>query len=149
MADDTYWIDTGTPATYMAAQFDILAGRRSLVVIPEHHDLVLGVHLCDGAQVEGSAVAPMLIGGGAMVESGAIVSGSILGAGVRVESGAVVTNAVILDRATVRAGASVSDSVVGSDAVIGMRSILEAITIVGCGTEIDSDVHLVGARVPE
>jgi mannose-1-phosphate guanylyltransferase len=149
MADESYWIDTGTPATYMAAQFDVLSGRRLSVAMPAHHDAAVGIHLCDGARLDGSVEAPLLIGGGAVIEFGATVASSILGENVFIEAGAHVWNSVILDRTTIRAGARVSDSVVGSDAVIGAGAIVAEVSIIGCGIEVEAGASFAGARFPE
>lgn len=148
-ADSTYWIDTGTPLTYMTAQFDVLAGRRPLVVLPEHHDVASGVHLGVGARLEGEARAPMLIGPGAIVQSGASVCDSVIGARVVVESGATVRNSVILDGAVIRSGATVEDSVVGYDAVIGSGAVILGRSIVGCEVEVEAGARHSGARLPE
>lgn len=149
MADYTYWIDTGTPATYMAAQFDVLSGRRTSIAMPAHHDLTAGIHLCDGARLDGSVRAPLLIGGGTVVEHGASVSSSILGENVYIESGAHIENSVILDRATIRSGARVTDSVVGCDTVIGEGSSVAELSIIGCGIEVEAGASFAGARFPE
>ncbi len=58
MADESYWIDTGTPVKYLEAQFDLIDGRRGAPVA--------GVHPT-------ASVAP-----------GAVVEHAILGAGVQV-----------------------------------------------------------------
>ena len=149
MDDDSYWIDTGTPATYMAAQFDVLFGRRTSVVLPSHHDAAIGIHLCDGARLDGLVEAPLLIGGGAVIEGGASVFASILGDKVTVEAGAHVANSVILDRTTIRTGARVMDSVVGSDVIVGEGAYIGEVSIIGCGIEVEPGASFAGVRFPE
>jgi mannose-1-phosphate guanylyltransferase len=95
---DTYWIDAGTPASYLQANLDLLTGVRARE---------------DGidptATVEGS-VTTSWIGAGAVVETGAEVHGSVVMAGARIGAGAVVRDAIVgpgalvADRTTVDSG---------------------------------------------
>ena len=111
---DTYWIDAGTPATYLAANLDLLDGQRGA---PED-----GVH--PTATVAGE-VERSVIGPGAVVEAGAVVVGSVVLAGGVVRRGAVVRDAIIGPGAVVEAGAVVQDgSVVGDGVVVTARSQL-------------------------
>src|SRR5204863_982267 len=41
--DDSYWIDTGTPAEYLQAQLDLIAGRRSGPPAPDAVERDVGV----------------------------------------------------------------------------------------------------------
>jgi mannose-1-phosphate guanylyltransferase len=104
---DTYWIDAGTPATYLAANLDLLSGRRGK---PEDGVDPAATVLGD---VVRSAIAP-----GVTIEEGATVTGSVLLEGVVVRSGAVVRHAVIGPSATIGAGAHVTDGAVIGDHVI-------------------------------
>jgi mannose-1-phosphate guanylyltransferase len=118
---DTYWIDAGTPATFLAANLDLLGGRRGM---PEP-----GVH--PEAAVEGR-VERSVVGWGATVERGATLIGSVLLPGAVVRCGAVVRDAIIGPRAVVGAGATVdSGSVIGDDVVV------------------PAGAHLTGVRAPE
>ncbi|MDP1819877.1 MAG: NDP-sugar synthase [Acidimicrobiales bacterium] len=105
---DTYWIDAGTPATYLAANLDLLSGRRGA---PED-----GVH--PSADVAGH-VETSWIGAGAAVAADGAVHGSVLFPGARVAAGAVVRGSVVGPRAEVGEGAVVeSGSVLGDDVVV-------------------------------
>lgn len=104
----TYWIDAGTPSTYLAANLDLLSGVRGT---PE-----LGVH--SSATVDG-VVERSVIGPDATVERGATVVGSVLLAGAVVRSGATVRDAVIGPRAQINPGAEILDgSVIGDDVIV-------------------------------
>jgi mannose-1-phosphate guanylyltransferase len=120
-ASDAYWIDTGTPETYLQANLDVLD------------------------RTAGAAV----LGEGSVVAADASVKRSVIGSGSRVGSGATVTDSVVLPRACVEAGAIVRRSVVGSGAVIGAAAVLDDLTIVGDGETVDGGTRLSGARVPE
>lgn len=105
---NTYWIDAGTPSTYLAANLDLVSGRRGA---PE-----TGVH--PAAQVDGT-LAGSVVGPGAVVERGATVSGSLLLPGAVVRTGAVVRSSIIGPRVIVEADAVVQDgSVIGDDVVV-------------------------------
>ena len=90
---NTYWVDAGTPQTYLQAQLDLLDGRRGTAA--------------DGVSVE-AAVDP-----DAIVERSVVMAGAVVGAGSVVRGSAVHSGAVI------EAGATVLDSVVGSGATVG------------------------------
>lgn len=105
---DTYWIDAGTPATYLAANLDLLDGVRGPA--EEGVDRSATVH----GEVERSVV-----GAGAVVEAAAVVRGSVVMAGARVAPGALVEGSVLGPRARVGAGARVIDgSVIGDDMAV-------------------------------
>lgn len=120
MDGTAYWIDAGTPPSYLAANLDLVAGRRGA---PEP-----GVH--PDATVEG-AVDQAVVGPGAVVEAGARVTGSVLLAGAVVEAGARVVGSVLGPGAVVRASAVVEGSVLGDHVVV------------------EGDQHLVNVRLPE
>ena len=111
---DTYWIDAGTPETYLTANLDLISGRRG---VPEP-----GVH--PRAVVAGD-VEQSVIGPDAKVHDGAVVRGSVLLAGAVVASGAVVRDAVIGPGAVVESGAQVLEgSVIGDGVVVAARQLL-------------------------
>ncbi len=115
-----YWSDLGTPARYLEANVDLLAGRAGAgrlaradpaagleVVAP-------GVLVAPDARVEpGATLAPpVLLGPGAQVASGAHVGpAAVLGAGSSVAAGAVVRRAVLWAGTAVGAGERVVDAV--------------------------------------
>jgi mannose-1-phosphate guanylyltransferase len=105
---DTYWVDAGTPATYLAANLDLISGRRGPAESGVHPD----------AEVDG-AVAGAVVGAGARVGEGAIVSGSVVLPGATIGPGALVQGAIIGARAEVGVGAVVDGSVLGDDVVVG------------------------------
>ena len=108
MATDDYWIDTGKPELYLAANLDLLGGRRA----HDHCDAV-----APGAVVDPSAtVTATMVATGAIIDADAIVERSVVLAGAHVEVGAVVRDSVVMGRIGV--GASVERCVIGADAVV-------------------------------
>ena len=116
---DSYWIDTGTPATYLQAQLDFLDGRRGpppagirpgAVVSGRAH--VTRSLVCEGAVVEpGARVSESVLLPGASVGSGATISGSIVGWSAKIGEGAMVTGASVLGEGEVVAPGDVLDRV--------------------------------------
>jgi mannose-1-phosphate guanylyltransferase len=93
LASDAYWIDTGTPATYVQANLDALAGAALLGE---------GATVAPDASVERSAV-----GRRCRLDAGCSVTESVLLDGAHVEGGAVVRRSVVGPEAVVGAGACV------------------------------------------
>ncbi|MFM2183504.1 MAG: hypothetical protein RJB61_1798 [Actinomycetota bacterium] len=121
MATDDYWIDTGRPDTYLAANLDMLRGIR-------RHDRCAAVH--PSALVDPSAeIVESVVGAGSSVGAGARVTGSVLLPGSAVGDGAAVADSVVMGR-------------VGSDALV--RS-----SVIGADGTVAPGEHLSGARRPD
>jgi len=118
-----YWLDAGTPASYLQAQLDIIDGLRGRPEVPVHPT----AQLHDDAQVTHSVV----------------MQGAQIGPSVR------ITDSVVLPGARIEAGAVIADSIIGEGAHVGSGSSLQALTVVGHGVAIDAGAVLAGARVPD
>jgi mannose-1-phosphate guanylyltransferase len=95
LGTDAYWMDIGTPAKYLQANLDALAGR----------------FVTDAVAEPGPDAA--LIAAGASVHRTATVTSACVGSGATVEAGAVVHRSVLLPGAIVGRGARVSGTVLG------------------------------------
>ncbi len=120
---DAYWVDAGTPATYLQVQLDYVDGLRG--------------------------PAEQAISSSAVVADGAHIDHAVVMDGVEVGAGAQIRDAVVLPGAVIGAGATVVESVVGPGATVGERARLDGLTVVGADTVIEAGAHLTGARVPE
>jgi NDP-sugar pyrophosphorylase family protein len=117
---DAYWIDLGTPESYLRAHFDILEGRVAF------EPAYTAPFIADGAEVDvrshvgrwvvvsaAAVIGPdariddSVLHHGAVVETGASVTGSVLGVRSRVGAGAVVVDSVLAEGASVPAGSTV------------------------------------------
>jgi mannose-1-phosphate guanylyltransferase len=118
MRSDAYWIDAGTPDSYLTAQLDLLDGRRQ-------GGAESGVH--PTARIaEGAEVARSVVDEHACIDRDAVVIDSIVMAGASVGAGAVVRNSIVGWGATVAPAASVIDlTVIGSDEQIEPGASLE------------------------
>lgn len=116
---DAYWLDAGTPETYLQANLDLLGSETSSI----HAD--------------------------ATVAENAHVERSVVGRGATIGDEVTLTEAVVLDGATVEAGARIHRSIVGSSATIGAGAELLDLTVIGDAAEIGPGDRLTNARVPQ
>lgn len=123
LQDDAYWIDAGTPQTYIQAQLDLIEGRRG--------------------------PAPRAVHATAQVAVDATVESSVIMAGARIGATASVERSIIFPDAVVGSGATVADSVVATGATVGDGATVAEQSVVGAGQHVDAASRLVGARVPE
>jgi mannose-1-phosphate guanylyltransferase len=142
-----YWLDIGTPHRYLQGTFDILEGNVETEVGRLLKDA--GRALVQGAAVQGRLVAPVLVGEGSVIASGAIVGGrAYLGNGVTVGRGAHVESSVVLDGARIGERTTVSSAIVGPGAVIGDHCRIEAGVVLGEGVKVGPGNTLAaGARI--
>jgi len=120
-----YWLDAGTPETYLQAQLDLIEGRRSLAT--------KGITIVDPT---------------ALVSPTATVLGSVIGADVELGDHVHVEGSAIHDGAALGPNVRVSNSIVGVGASIGAGAILEGLCVIGDGEFVADGAHLTGARVP-
>jgi mannose-1-phosphate guanylyltransferase len=144
-----YWLDVGTPETYLQAHRDVLERVFSTQVGD-----ALGADFTlvdEKAEVHPRAklVPPVYVGPGAVVEEGArLGSLAVLGAGARLSRGGVVENAVVGARTSIGAGTRVVGSVVGDDAKLGAGCELHNLAVVGPGADVgDGNVLEHGLRI--
>ncbi|MBU6330384.1 MAG: NDP-sugar synthase [Acidobacteria bacterium] len=120
---DAYWLDAGTPASYLQAQFDIIDGRRGRLE---------------------AAIHPS-----AAIDATATVEHSVVMAGASVGPGVELLDSVVLPGARLEAGSSIVGSIVGARSRIGAEARLRDLTVVGHEVEVASGLELSGARIPE
>jgi mannose-1-phosphate guanylyltransferase len=120
---DEYWVDAGTPATYLQAQLDLIDGRRG--------------------EAE-PAVHPT-----AVVADGALVEHAVLMAGAEVEAGAVVRHSVVLPGSRIGRDALVDGSIIGARSHVGASVRLTGLSVVGDDVDLPEGTILDGARVPD
>lgn len=114
---DGYWMDIGTPATYLEATWDILEGRVETGVRATAPGLYLAADSTVAAEARvgpravvsagcvvdaGAEVADSVLLDGSVVGAGARVSGSVLAAGAVVEPGAQVVDTMVAENERVR-----------------------------------------------
>ena len=120
---DAYWVDAGTPRTYLQVQLDLLDGIR-------------------GPASPG--VDPR-----AEIATDAVAERSVVMAGVRLESGSVVRNSAVQVGARISADAIVEDSLVGPGAVIGAGARVTDASVIGADAVVADGLDLRDARLPD
>jgi mannose-1-phosphate guanylyltransferase len=126
--DDAYWLDVGTPASYVRAGADVVRGVIASPAVPEPADAIVRT----GAEVAADAE----LTGGTCVDTTATV-----GAGSRLEG------CVVMPGAVVGAGVVASRSVIGAGARIGTDTVLDE-AIVGDGARVGARNELrAGVRI--
>lgn len=122
--DDAYWLDIGTPATYLAASMDLIAGR---------------VH----------AAGVQRVGEGAQIAADAAVGDDVvLGPGVTVGAGATLDRCVVLEDGSVGADCTLSDCILAPRVTLGDRTAVAGGAVLGEGVSVGADNVLTnGVRV--
>lgn len=122
--DDAYWLDIGTPATYLAASMDLIAGR---------------VHAA-GVQPVGEDVQ--------IAADAAVGDNVVLGPGVTVGAGATLDRCVVLEGGSVGAGCTLSDCILAPRVTLGDRTVVAGGAVLGEGVSVGADNVLTnGVRV--
>ena len=148
-----YWADLGTPASYLTAHRDLLAGRVDALTRPGWPIITKwpeqpAARVDDGAVIEDSLVSPgclvrgtvrrSVIGPGVVIEKGAVVEDSVLFSAVHVGRNARVTTSILDEDVQVEAGARVGAAtratrahddhiaVIARQSVVGPRVVIEA-----------------------
>jgi mannose-1-phosphate guanylyltransferase len=127
--ESAYWIDVGTPQTFVRGSCDLVLGRLPAPAVP-------------------GPPGPVLLLDGASVAPGASVSGgTVVGARASVGAAATVYGSVLFDSATVGEGAVVRDSIVGRGAVVAPGAVLDD-AVVGDGAYVAAGNELArGIRI--
>ena len=131
---DGYWIDIGTPARFLEANWDILE-RRVDTIIGEQLD-ERGLLIAPTADVSPDATIepPALIGEGAIVSAGASVGPrAVVSPGCEVEEGASVTESVLLGGCRIGERARISGSILSAEVEVAAETTPEPGSVIGEG----------------
>jgi mannose-1-phosphate guanylyltransferase len=116
---NAYWLDAGTPETYLQANLDLLPADASDI----HPD--------------------------AKVSDSAHIERSVVGAGATIGDEVTLTEAVVLAGATVETGARIHRSIVGPGAVVREGAELLDLSVIGDRVDIEPRARLTNERVPQ
>jgi len=123
--ETAYWLDVGTPETFVRGSCDLVLGRLASAALPGPCGQAL---LLPGADLKPGAEA---------------LGGSVLGAGSRVGAGARVDGSVLFDGAVIGAGAVITGSVVGVSARVGEGVVVDG-AVIGDGAHVAAGNELCG-----
>lgn len=150
LGTDDYWIDIGTPAKYLEANADVLGGRLGASPTHDARERRRGVwergdvSIADDAMVQ----APVLLGAGATVASGARLAAATLGARCVIGEHAEVDGSVLCDGVVLGTGARVLGSIVGPGAVLEEGASVLDLSVVGAGVRLPAASTVEAERVP-
>ena len=139
--EDVYWIDAGTPESYLRVQWDLLEGRRRWPwpdgEQPPAHRSPAGV----SAHIYRSSVASSSkVGIEATVDRSVIMDGASIGVGAR------IVRSVVMNGATIGPYVLVDSSVVGPKASVGPGATLMDVSLVGEGAAVGAGERLRSVR---
>ncbi len=125
---DKYWLDIGTPASYLKAHHDFLAGR------------IAGLDSGSNAESDVATRSEIdkrsVIGEGCTIKPGVRISNSVIGAGVYIDEKAVVENSVIWSHTRISSFAEIRDAIIGRSCHIGRNAIVSEGTVLGDKTSL-------------
>ncbi len=129
VVDDGYWLDLGTPLSFVRGSADLVLGR------------------VDSSAVPGPTGPALVLPGADVAPDAVLAGGTVVAPGCRVGSGARVVASVLMPDVTVAEGAVVDDSVLATGAQVGPGAHLQG-AVVAEGARIGAAVELLdGARV--
>jgi mannose-1-phosphate guanylyltransferase len=143
---NAYWLDIGTPATYLKATFDILEGNVRTAVAERLGSGYLSVATED---VEGRVVPPAVVGARCEIAADATVGSlAVLGDGAKIGPGSRVERAVVLQGAEIGRGCELRDCIVSAGVRIGDGVRIAGGAVLGEGVTIEAgNVLANGIRV--
>jgi mannose-1-phosphate guanylyltransferase len=132
-----YWLDVGTPESYLRAHRDVLERN-----VPSDVGDALGrdyttVDPTARVSPEARLVPPVVVGPNAVIEAGVRVGSlAVIGAGAHVGEGSVVEHAVVQAGAELGSGCIVLGSIVGEGATLGAGCQVTGLSVVGPGARV-------------
>ncbi len=144
-----YWIDAGTPKTFLEASLDIVAGKFSSPLPFTFESDGQGNWSCPHSLIEGDVLPYSYIGHDTSVEAGSVIEASVVSDGARIEQGARIERSVILPGAQVHKEAIVANSIIGQNAVIPVGAAILDGSVISRRASIEQGSTIRGKRVPE
>ena len=132
-----YWLDVGTPESYLQAHRDVLEREAETAVGALLGDDFLAIDPSADVAPGAHVVPPAFIGPGAVIEAGArIGSRAVVAAGAHVGPDCIVEDSVIGARARLGRGVHVHGALVGEDATLGDGCSVRSLSVVGPGARV-------------
>lgn len=123
--DESYWLDMGTPESFVRGSADLVQGIAPTYALPGRPGVAL---VLPGAAVDPTAILDggATVGAGASVGAGARIDGAVIGDGAQIHDRAQVTDSIVGAGAVIGADAIVTNAVIGDRARVGERCELIA-----------------------
>ena len=125
---DEYWLDIGTPASYLAAHHDFLSGKISGFELEKSN----ASDVATRSEIDKLS----FIGDGCVIKPGVRIVNSVIGAGVHVEEKALIENSVIWSHTRISSSAAVTGAIIGRSCHIGRNAIVGPGSVLGDKTSL-------------
>ena len=125
---EEYWLDIGTPASYLKAHHDFLDGKINGFEIENSQDYESATR----SEIDKKSV----IGAGCTIKPGVRITNSVIGPGVHIEEKAVVENSVIWSHTRISSAAEIRGAVIGRSCHIGRNAIVGEGSVLGDKTAL-------------
>ncbi len=125
---DEYWLDIGTPASYLKAHHDFLDGKIDGFDLEHESDFESATR----SEIDLRSV----IGSGCSIKPGVKIVNSVIGPGVHIEEKATIENSVIWSHTRIATSAEISGAVVGRSCHIGRNAIVSEGSVLGDKTAL-------------
>ena len=123
-----YWLDIGTPVSYLAAHHDYLSGK------------ITGFDLEKRAVADVATRAEIddlsYIGEDCVIKPGVKIVNSVIGSGVHIEEKAMVENSVVWSHTRISSAADIHDAIIGRSCHVGRNAIVGAGSVLGDKTTL-------------
>ena len=138
-----YWLDIGSPNSYIKAHRDLMSQRCSGGPFdgkaPDFIYRETGSRVSPGAEVQG----PCFLGTGCLIESGARIGPeSVIGPRCIIRTDAVIERGILWGDTVVEARATVSDALIGESCKILSDAKVSSGAIIGHGTILSEHSHV-------
>ena len=125
---DEYWLDIGTPASYLAAHHDFLSGKITGFGLTKTN----GSDIATRSEID----ALSFFAEGCVIKPGVRIVNSVIGAGVHIEEKALIENSVIWSHTRISSSAEIVGAIIGRSCHIGRNAIVGAGSVLGDKTSL-------------
>ena len=125
---DEYWLDIGTPVSYLSAHHDFLDGKITGFEIEKN----AASDVATKAEIDKMSV----MGENCVVKPGARIINSVIGAGVHIEEKALIENSVIWSHTRISGAAEIRNAIIGRSCHIGRNAIVSEGAVLGDKTTL-------------
>jgi len=123
-----YWLDIGTPESYLKAHHDFLSGAITGFEVAR----VNGSDVATRAEIDRTSV----IGEGCTIKPGARIVNSVIGPGVNIEERALVENSVVWAHSRISSAAEIRSAIIGRSCHVGRNAVVGAGSVLGDKTAL-------------
>ena len=125
---DEYWLDIGTPASYLKAHHDFLGGK----ITGFDAEIETISDVATRTEIDKLSV----IGDGCTIKSGVRIVNSVIGPGVHIEEKAIIENSVIWSHTRISSAAEIRNAIIGRSCHIGRNAVVGDGSVLGDKTSL-------------